>query len=110
MKRTLSALLLATFLAPVALLAVGGDKAVYVGGTVAGVKEKSEGKLDTTGETAALFTAKKTEPLSRGRCRVAGRHARATAGSFGLSCAQSRPRPCKSSQSASSSWSTQSLS
>jgi hypothetical protein len=65
MKRTLSALILAASVGnTVALLAVDGDKAMYVGGTVAGMKEKSEGRLDTTSEGAALFTVKKTEPLS----------------------------------------------
>ncbi len=64
MKRTISILLLAAFAGPAVLLAVDGDKAVYVGGTVAGMKEKTEGKLDTTSETAALFSAKKAEPLN----------------------------------------------
>jgi hypothetical protein len=64
MKRTISALVLTAFVGQVALLAVGGDKALYVGGTVAGLKEKSEGKLDTTNETAAVFTVKKMDALS----------------------------------------------
>lgn len=65
MRRTISALVLTVFVGhAVVLLAVGGDKALYVGGTVAGLKEKSEGKLDTTNETAAVFSVKKANVLS----------------------------------------------
>ena len=39
------------------LLAVDGDKAMYVGGTVDGVKEKAEGRLSTTSDTTVTFDA-----------------------------------------------------
>ena len=58
MKRVLSvALLVGTFCAPLA--AVDGDKAVYVGGTLASIKDKAEGMLVTKSETAIQFNAKK---------------------------------------------------
>ena len=40
-----------------ALLAVGGDQAMYVGGTLTGIAEKTEGKLVTTSESALGFEA-----------------------------------------------------
>lgn len=40
------------------IYAVDGDKAAYVGGTVAGVKEKVEGKLSTESETELAFVTK----------------------------------------------------
>lgn len=40
-----------------ALCAVDGDKAMYVGGTLTGIKEKTEGKLVTTSDTAMSFEA-----------------------------------------------------
>ena len=40
-----------------ALLAVGGDKAMYVGGTLTGLKEKTEGRLVTTSESVLTFDA-----------------------------------------------------
>lgn len=39
--------------------AVRGDEVMYVGGTIASVPEKTEGRLDTTGEEAAAFSSKK---------------------------------------------------
>jgi hypothetical protein len=38
-----------------ALLAVDGDKAMYVGGTLTGVQEKAEGKLVTASESELIF-------------------------------------------------------
>jgi len=46
-------------LTPVSLLAVHGDKAQYVGGTVPGVSDKAEGSFGTTHETAIHFTSRK---------------------------------------------------
>lgn len=40
-----------------ALLAVDGDKAMYVGGTLAGLKEKTEGRLVTTSDSTLTFDA-----------------------------------------------------
>ena len=48
---------------PVTALAVDGKKAVYVGGTVA-VKEKSEGRLDTSSAQALTFHPDKQAALS----------------------------------------------
>jgi hypothetical protein len=45
------------------LLAVDGDKATYMGGTVTGLKEKSDGRFDTTNDVDAVFIAKKVAPL-----------------------------------------------
>jgi hypothetical protein len=42
-----------------ALLAVDRDKAQYVGGTLRGVKEKAEGRLDTKSESEMTFDAGK---------------------------------------------------
>lgn len=53
------ALVLALFAGSASLLAVDGDKAMYVGGTITGVKEKAEGPLNTKNETALQFTTKK---------------------------------------------------
>lgn len=46
------------------LLAVGGDKAQYIGGTVSSLKEKAEGTLSTQGETEVVFTAKGSPTLT----------------------------------------------
>lgn len=59
MKRFLSALVLASFVAVPVLHAVGGDKAQYMGGTVAGLKEKAEGTLSTQSATDLVFSTKK---------------------------------------------------
>lgn len=55
-RRTLAVTLLVVFLSAV-LSAVDGDKAMYVGGTLAGLKEKTEGRLVTTSETELKFEA-----------------------------------------------------
>jgi hypothetical protein len=55
---------LASFaLTPAVLLAVDGNKAMYVGGTVAGQKDKTEGQFDTTDPTNMVFRGKKTPEL-----------------------------------------------
>jgi len=42
--------------------AVRGDEALYVGGTISHlIPDKTEGKFDTSGETAAVFRSKKGE-------------------------------------------------
>lgn len=43
----------------VGVLAVDGDKAAYVGGTIPGLAEKAEGRLTTTSETEFSFDAGK---------------------------------------------------
>jgi hypothetical protein len=58
MNRTASALVVAVLLST-ALGAVDGDKAAYIGGTVSGLKEKGEGRLNTKDEIALGFDAKK---------------------------------------------------
>ncbi|HEV8383976.1 MAG TPA: hypothetical protein VGQ11_03825 [Candidatus Acidoferrales bacterium] len=59
MKRTLSALLVASFLwTPLAAAAVRGKAARYTGGTLAVFKEAVDGTWEL-GEKAVLFTAKK---------------------------------------------------
>ena len=39
--------------------AVRGDQVLYVGGTITTVPEKTEGRLDTSANSLAIFTAKK---------------------------------------------------
>ena len=53
--RTTSALLVVVFLAQATLGAVDGKKAEYIGGTITGLPEQSEGRLDTTNETTLTF-------------------------------------------------------
>ena len=55
MKRTISALLVAVLYANTLVLAVDKRKAEYVGGTIAGLKEKAEGRLDTSDESHLMF-------------------------------------------------------
>jgi hypothetical protein len=43
--------------------AVRGDAAMYVGGTITAIAEKTDGHLDVTGETAAKFVSKDGEIL-----------------------------------------------
>src|SRR5688572_9418185 len=63
MKRIAAATLGISVLFPPAAFAVDGDKAAYVGGTLAGIKEKSEGVLSTANATHAVFTVKKAAPI-----------------------------------------------
>jgi hypothetical protein len=57
-RRLAAAFMLMTFVV-VGVLAVDGDKALYVGGTVSGVSEKAEGTLSTKSESAVSFDAGK---------------------------------------------------
>ena len=59
MRKRLAATAVLLALSAAAIQAVDGDKAMYVGGTVAGLAEKSEGKLDTKSEQNAVFEAGK---------------------------------------------------
>jgi hypothetical protein len=56
--RRVAACLLIVFCVSAAVGAVGGDKAMYVGGTIPGLAEKMEGKLATVSETELTFQAK----------------------------------------------------
>jgi hypothetical protein len=60
-SRLLTVVVVATVVALLngALLAVEGGKAQYVGGTLKGVKEKAEGRLDTKSESQITFDAGK---------------------------------------------------
>lgn len=57
---TVAALAVTLLLPSVSLAGLGSDKTMYLGGTVTGVKEKTEGKSSTTDETVFTFKAKKT--------------------------------------------------
>ena len=57
--RIITATLIAVVLTSGIVFAVDGDKAAYIGGTVQGLKEKAEGKLNTSDEAALGFDAKK---------------------------------------------------
>lgn len=60
MKHLLCLLLVPSLLSPAAAAqAVRGDKAMYVGGTVAAIPEKQQGKMDTAGDSHLVFTWKK---------------------------------------------------
>jgi hypothetical protein len=50
--------------APASPVAVGGNKAQYIGGTVAGLKEKAEGRFNTTAEDAVTFTPDKIDQVA----------------------------------------------
>jgi hypothetical protein len=63
MNRFVASALLVLLVVPAAVLAVDGNKAEYVGGTIAGLKEKSEGRIDTTNDTALVFTANRQSEL-----------------------------------------------
>lgn len=56
MKRLVSALVIGVLAAPASLLAVDGNKAQYIGGTVAGLKDKAEGRFNIAAEDAVTFT------------------------------------------------------
>lgn len=59
MKRVIAAALIG-ILAPWSVaFAVDGNKAQYIGGTIAGVQEKAEGTFATNDEAAIKFDAKK---------------------------------------------------
>jgi hypothetical protein len=55
---------LITMCAGVALSAVGGDKAMYMGGTIPNVQEKAEGKLNTSSTSEVAFDAGKKGSFS----------------------------------------------
>jgi hypothetical protein len=61
MKRVVAWTLIGTLAFGAPLGAVGGKNALYVGGTMAGVAERTEGTLLTQGEEEAVFTAKNTK-------------------------------------------------
>lgn len=58
-RKAAAVLLSITMAWPATVLAVGGSKAMYVGGTLGGVKEKAEGTITTTSETDWGFEAGK---------------------------------------------------
>ncbi|MGB2713515.1 MAG: hypothetical protein WBC51_05005 [Vicinamibacterales bacterium] len=67
MKRMLAVGLIVSFIvAEARLFAVDSNKAQYMGGTVAGLKEKAQGRFSTSAEDAITFTpdGKKSVPVS----------------------------------------------
>jgi len=58
---TVAALAVTLLLPTAALAGLGSDKTMYLGGTVAGVKEKTEGKSSTTDPKVFSFAAKKAK-------------------------------------------------
>ena len=60
-RRTVAALVIAAVLNPTIALAVDGKKAQYIGGTIAGLKENTEGRLNTSTEDAVTFTPDKKD-------------------------------------------------
>ncbi len=64
MRKVLSLLLIGFLLSPiVALAAVRGKKAMYMGGTISKIPDKTKGKFDVTGEKGAVFLSRKGESL-----------------------------------------------
>lgn len=57
--RFVAAALAASSLIQPLVFAVDGKKAEYIGGTISGLPEKTEGKLDTSSETMLTFTPDK---------------------------------------------------
>jgi hypothetical protein len=58
-KATVAALAVTFLLPSTSLAGLGSDKTMYLGGTVTGVKEKTEGKSSTADEKVFTFKAKK---------------------------------------------------
>jgi hypothetical protein len=57
MRRQIAAVAVVTFLASSALLAgIGANKTMYVGGTMPGLSEKAEGRLNTSNDLQLTFT------------------------------------------------------
>jgi hypothetical protein len=63
MKRVICAVVVAVLVGQVGLLAVDSKKAQYIGGTIAGLKEKAEAPFVTTDEVVLKFDAKKNGTL-----------------------------------------------
>ncbi len=64
MRRSICLLLVLLILTQPFLAAVRGNKAMYVGGTVKGIPEKTMGTFDVSGETLAVFRSGKGETLA----------------------------------------------
>lgn len=58
-KRLVSIIPALLLIGSISLSAVDGKKAEYTGGTIAGLKDKAEGTLDTSKSDALVFDAKK---------------------------------------------------
>lgn len=76
--RTVAVTLIAATLYQSSVLAVGGKKAEYIGGTVAGMPEKTEGALNTTDPTALKFL-----PDTRAALKIAIPYERITSIEYG---------------------------
>ncbi len=63
MRRIVAMAVVVSLAGSVLVEAVGGKNAAYVGGTVVGLKEKTEGTLSTQSETEAVFQAKEGRAL-----------------------------------------------
>ena len=59
MRRVVAIAVLLTLIVPSAVLAVGKEKVMYVGGTITSVPEKTEGRLVTGDEAKMLFVSEK---------------------------------------------------
>lgn len=66
MKRVVAFVLIGAFVSQIGLGAVDGKKAQYVGGTLSGVSENAEGRLNTSNDEALIFTPdkKKQKPVT----------------------------------------------
>lgn len=59
MPRALAAVVLAALVLPSTALAVGADKTMYVGGTLAEIPQGTQGRLSTSGDENIVFVAEK---------------------------------------------------
>ena len=63
MRKRIAIVLVLAMIGPSVVLAVGGDRAAYMGGTLTMIKEKSEGEFSTADSISVVFTVKKAPPV-----------------------------------------------
>jgi len=63
-KRTIATLVIFAFLVEAAFAGLGSSKAMYVGGTISAIKDRTEGKLSTDDEKMMVFDSGKDGKLS----------------------------------------------
>jgi hypothetical protein len=64
MTKRFAAVVVSVLLLQVTTFAVDGDKAAYIGGTITGLQEKSEGRLNTTDPLSLTFRPKNQASLT----------------------------------------------
>src|SRR4051794_4595592 len=64
MTKRIAIVVVAAVMCQVSAYAVDGNKAAYIGGTIPDLKEKAEGRLETTNATTLTFSANKQPALT----------------------------------------------